>query len=191
VTLSDVSINTFDIFVNWLYTQKLPEQGEYPTPDEVVGHWPRLHSDEITYKTKGLIDLYIFADGHDIPELRREVMDVLFPHLNLEGIGLPCYEIVINAFSKLPERSPVRQSLIDCYCRVFKKSDDDNTGPEELALRTKLPTDFLVGIMLRYADVMELLRNKKIRVTYRLDICDYHEHASEAERKKCKEERKA
>ena len=45
--------------------------------------------------------------------------------------------------------------------------------------------------MLRYADVMELLRNKEIRATYRLDICDYHEHASKAEREKCKEERKA
>ena len=64
-------------------------------------------------------------------------------------------------------------------------------GAAELDSQTKLPTDFLVGIMLRYADVMELLRNKEIRVTYRLDICDYHEHANEAERKKCKEKRKA
>ena len=45
--------------------------------------------------------------------------------------------------------------------------------------------------MLRYADVMEPLRNKEIRATYRLDLCDYHEHASKAEMGKCKEERKA
>lgn len=38
---------------------------------------------------------------------------------------------------------------------------------------------------------MEPLRNKEIRATCRLDICDYHEHVSKAEREKCKEGRKA
>lgn len=188
VTLSDVSISTFDVFVDWLYTQKLPEQGKYSTLDEAVGHWPRLYSNETRNKTEGLIDLYIFADGHDIPKLRREVMNVLFTHLNSEDTKLPYYETVVNAFPRLPERSPVRQLLIDCYCRFFEKSYDDDAGAAKLDSRSKLPTDFLVGIMLRHADIMELLRNDEIELTYRLDICDYHEHASEAEREKCKEE---
>ena len=189
MAFSDVSVSAFDVFVDWLYTQKLPEQGEDSTPDEAVGPWSRLYSDETRSETDALINLYIFADGHDIPKLRREVMDVLFPHLNSDDTTLPHHETVINAFSKLPERLPVRQLLIDCYCRVFKNFDDDIAGAAELDSRTKLPTDFLVGIMLRYADVMELLRDKEIRETYDLDICGYHEHVSEAERKRC--ERKA
>ena len=59
MTLSDVSISTFDVFVDWLYTQKLPEQGKSSTLDEAVGHWPRLYSSETRNKTEGLIDLYI------------------------------------------------------------------------------------------------------------------------------------
>ena len=188
MTLSDVSISTFDVFVDWLYTQKLPEQGKYSTLDEAVGHWPRLYSSETRNKTEGLIDLYIFADGHDIPKLRRDVMDALLTHLNSENIILPYYETIINAFSRLPKGSPVRQLLIDHYCRFFEKSYDDDASAAELDSRSKLPTDFLVGIMFRHADIMELLRNNKINATYRLDICDYHEHASKAEREKCKEE---
>ena len=191
MTLSDVSISTFDVFVDWLYTQKLPEQGKDSTLDEAVGHWPRLYSNETRNKTEGLLDLYIFADGHDIPKLRREVMDVLFTHLNSEDTTPPYYETVVNAFPRLPERSPVRQLLIDCHCRFFEKSHDDDADAAELDSRSKLPTDFLVGIMLRHADIMALLRIRKIGLIYRLDICDYHEHASEAERKRCKEERKA
>lgn len=38
VTLSNVSTRTFDIFVDWLYTQKLPGQGIYSTLDEAVVH---------------------------------------------------------------------------------------------------------------------------------------------------------
>lgn len=117
-------------------------------------------------------------------------MDVLFTHINSEYITLPYYETVVNAFPRLPERSPVRQLLIDYHCRFFEKSYDDDAGAAELDSRSKLPTDFLVGVMFRHADIMELLRDNKIDVTYSLDICDYHGHASEAEREKCKEERK-
>ena len=190
MTLSDVSIGTFDVFVDWLYTQKLPEQDEDSTPDEAVGPWPSPYSDETRNATEGLINLYIFADGHDIPKLRREVMDMLFSYLNSDDAILPHYETIINAFSKLPERSPVRQLLIDCHCRVFKNSGDAIASAAELDSRTKLSTDFLVGVMLRYADVMELLRNRNIKENYSLDICDYHEHTSEAQRKRCERERK-
>jgi hypothetical protein len=73
VTLSNVSTPTFDIFVDWLYTQKLPVQGKYSTLAEAVVYWSRLYSDKTRNKIESLIDSIYFLMATTFQNFREKL----------------------------------------------------------------------------------------------------------------------
>ncbi|KAF2178126.1 hypothetical protein K469DRAFT_695762 [Zopfia rhizophila CBS 207.26] len=123
--LPDVSVETFEIFVDWLYSKKLhvhKPDSESPAEKQLLVHQ--------------LVETYIFADAHDIPDLQRKAMDTIFRYVLTDDHGQenPSYETVAYAFPRLPEGSPLRQFFIDVECRWGYKAEDDegsNMSQEE------------------------------------------------------------
>ncbi|OCL01341.1 hypothetical protein AOQ84DRAFT_393715 [Glonium stellatum] len=181
MSLSNVSTCTFDMFVNWLYTQEFPTPDEDPTPLGDPAYRTNFGRDG-NLMTENLIDLYIFADGHDTPLLRRDVINQMCQRYWSQQ---PSYKAIINTFSRLSKSSPLRRFLIDSYCNDF------NMGIDDIELRALLPNDCLFGVMLRHADkILELNGDKKVCEAYALHPCDYHEHANTAEDEQCKMKRR-
>lgn len=58
-----------------------------------------------------LVRLYAFADRFFIPELKPAVMDLLVQFYNI--FRVPQYRVIIYAFDKLPNQSPVLRLLVD------------------------------------------------------------------------------
>lgn len=81
------------------------------------------------------------------------------------------YETIIYAYEHLPANNLVLQAMVDVHCRDFaEESDTELNG--KLELRSKLPHNFLVDVMLRYMR----WRNENWKP---LDRCDYPRHASD------------
>jgi len=131
------------IFVNWLYTQSLPEEDDARIQDCNRG-WTSL-----------LTETYIFGDRYDVPELRKHAMDSLHYAFGDPGDSLlPTYPVIIKAFSNLPPTAPMCQFFIDIYARRWHKDEDNE---EEITARADLPKDFLAGLMIKMADVVKEL----------------------------------
>lgn len=149
-----------EIFISWLYTQRLPAK---------YSAW--LKKDEPNPGTKAvqiaMLETWVFADRFLAPELCRDCEYALID--NVCHRSLPYYEVVISAFECLPSTSPVLKAMIAAHCERFDK-DADNEDNREAKLRTQLPHDFLVGVMLQYMMI------KEHGLDAMIDPCHYHDH---------------
>jgi hypothetical protein len=165
-----------DIFVNWMYTEKLPQSGEQwlnadAEEDENVKAGPG--DDQLA-----LVKAYVFGDRILSPVFHRAVRNVLIHTLTDD---LAYYKAVIYAFANLSTEDPVLNLMVDKHCAVFSEELDEYDGEKQR--RCQLPSEFLIRVMLRYSRV------KNAGWKDELKPCDYHGHASEEERKKCQAER--
>jgi len=76
-------------------------------------------------------------------------------------------------------RSPIVQSTHDSPHSLFSTDDTSENG--KLELRAQLPNEFLDRVMIRYSQIANGKRGKKI------NPCDYHAHQTKDDRKNCKE----
>ncbi|KAF2200827.1 hypothetical protein GQ43DRAFT_481231 [Delitschia confertaspora ATCC 74209] len=166
--------------------------------------------DEDHRLTDRLIETYIFADAHDVPQLRRVAMDALFHHVMMESASTPSYKTIARAFPRLPGSSPMARFLVDVESRLGyighcddpseleqvlgHKSqghlwDDDPRAlrrrEREVKKRECLPFEFVVAVMVRHAHIMGLLRDGSRNLEYTLHACDYHTHTDVEERDGC------
>ncbi|XTI89530.1 hypothetical protein V2W45_1241817 [Cenococcum geophilum] len=177
IPIPDVKVSTFYMFMDWLYTERLPRTKKEVDETGVLGGRELVSS----YTGLEFAELYIFADMYDVPGLRRQVMDRIFA-----ASVLPKYAVVVLAFAKLPTTTPLCRFFVDVYCQRFRESDDDESERKQ---REKLPHEFLLGVMLRHAKIMGRLRAKEMTSSYKLHMCDYHEHETEEERQLCSNDR--
>lgn len=177
IPIPDVKVSTFNMFMDWIYTERLPRTKKEVDETGAVGGRELISS----YTGLEFAELYIFADMYDVPVLRRQVMDRIFA-----ASVLPKYAVVVLAFSRLPTSAPLCRFFVDVYCQRFRESDDDESERKQ---REKLPHEFLLGVMLRHAKIMGRLRAKEMLPSYKLNMCDYHEHETEEERQLCLSER--
>jgi hypothetical protein len=166
ITLDDVEPGTFNVFVDWLYSQK------FPTTDK---DW------QVVTETEDESDLNIiktcaFGDRFMVPKLFQDANN----HYVDAKLNLSLYSIVIYAFNNLRSDTPLLKFLVDLHCAVWQRTCDD-TDEDEKALQPQLPNDFLVRVMYRYSE----LRETKIDGT-ELDRCSYHVHTSDEEREECR-----
>ncbi|KAF1921400.1 hypothetical protein BDU57DRAFT_436694 [Ampelomyces quisqualis] len=136
------------------------------------------------YKWRGLegflerrfIALYIFAHRYEVPALRRAVM--LAWQTNDEILQcMPDHSNVIVAYESLPANSPLCLYFLDMYS-VYWTPDRDNE--RMAALRSQLPQAFLFEL------VTTLARGERPKMEK--EWCEFHEHESEQEKKKCLDE---
>lgn len=136
------------------------------------------------YKWRGLegflerrfIALYIFAHRYEIPELRRDI--VVAWQINDEMLqSMPDHSNVIAAYDGLPPNSQLCRYFLDMYS-VYWNPDKDTE--RTIALRSQLPQAFLFELS------TTLARGERPKTER--EWCEFHEHETEAERKKCQDE---
>ncbi|KAH7345949.1 hypothetical protein BKA66DRAFT_576754 [Pyrenochaeta sp. MPI-SDFR-AT-0127] len=171
VTVDDVDCSTFDIFVNWMYTQRLPEDDDEWSNG--LGRGPRMIGEPILMRVKAMV----LGDRILAPVFEREVRHGLIREL-VDERGL-CYEPIIYAFANLPSEHPILDLMVDVHCCDFVESGDTKTNGE-LERRHRLPHEFLLRTMFRYARLMK----DDSRET-QLYACDYHETALKEEKYYC------
>jgi len=120
--------------------------------------------------------VYALGDKLGAPQFQQAVnnsfIDYWFPYC----VG---YELIISAFGKLHTTCPILAYMVDSQCsRWYEEMDTGNE--EEMKLRSKLPHDFLVRVMIRYS---QLVKDPSLK---QLDRCSYHTHTSKKERTNCK-----
>ncbi|KAI8934367.1 hypothetical protein NX059_009102 [Plenodomus lindquistii] len=168
VVLSDTGVNTFEIFVHWLY------YGRFPTIEDneaLFQRWSCGSSD-----SELLIKIYIFCEKYNAPQLKRLAMDKLFYWVTGSGEchDLPSDAEVGYAFGNLSEESGLCRFIVDVHCHFA------NAGVWDLT-KQDLPLAFLTGVLRRYS----AYAFGKIGWDDYLNVCDYHEHQNEDEARLC------
>lgn len=168
ITFADTSVDTFNTFIEWLYTRRLFD-GVEPCPE---------HPDHQTRKKHQatLLDLYIFADKYDIPQMRNDIFDrfarCVTHWTNTYTMNL---DIILKAYENLPAECPIVRFCIDQL--AFRPNDLPNSILDRLAL---FPSRML-SLTLREV----WIKHKPIACRYDDDPCSFHEHSSEEEKAGC------
>ena len=84
----------------------------------------------------------------------------------------PAAKTIKMAFESLPDTSLLCKLLVHRYCET--RSD---VTPEDGLLWTH---EIFRAVLARYRDVI-----RDFRHSFKLDLCDYHDHANEEERNEC------
>jgi hypothetical protein len=120
LTLSDVEPVTFQIFIEWLHRRKfLNGEGE-----EYDGARDG-EADESRFTE--LMNLYIFSDQFDVPQLRRDVLDTFNNYQNNCPV-LYGTTAVTDAYNQLPQRSPMLRLLVDSYIDSWMGISEERRG---------------------------------------------------------------
>ncbi|CAN9287935.1 hypothetical protein AA0119_g8053 [Alternaria tenuissima] len=169
VTLEDVEIEVFNLFVHWLYTQELPKNMSFLLP--ATGIDAQLASDDSDNSHRGILLLksWIFGDRFLAPDFHR-LSHSVFVKWHLPGKGEPAfsaaYKTIIWSYSNLPAGNPILSMMVDLQCLAWNPEDDNE---EEKQLLPQLPQEFLVACMLRQSE----LKTRKM-TDDNLKACDYY-----------------
>ncbi|KAH9881261.1 hypothetical protein J1614_001757 [Plenodomus biglobosus] len=120
------------LFIDWLYTQRLPEQ-------QLVR-----------------VKASIFGDCILAPTFRQAILDDLVSYM-ISPVVTPYYTAVILAFKNLPAGDPTLRLFIDAHCASYRP-DFDTVDYGELQLQGCMPNAFLIGVMVKYAENMGQLK---------------------------------
>ena len=164
ITLADTSEQLFEHYVDWLYGQD------------------RIYGDELTDELS--IKLYIFADRYVIPQFKTPIIDWYID----SGPGVLDYELVIQAFTELPETSGLCRLIAEHFLEYYDPSNDAKND-KQLKLK-QLPHSFLPQMYLRSNEKMQTILFGKKWKEYSKRRCEYHEHPSLAHRTACEKSRK-
>lgn len=103
--------HTVEVFVDWLYTRRLPVTNEEWNEDEYrLERGAQWH----TAVQVAMIKAYAFADRMLLPDLRQALEHELIDYFIVEGCSIPYYGAVIYAFAHLPPASPVLRAMDRC-----------------------------------------------------------------------------
>ncbi|KAF2117818.1 hypothetical protein BDV96DRAFT_403516 [Lophiotrema nucula] len=101
-------VDTFDIFVNWVYTQKvLARSGQWRSA--TVGFKPDPSSNDAP-----MYHAYVLADMLLAPNFKSAILDQLFAFLRNSS---PKVEDVAYCFKHLPSDDPLLRLLVDSACK--------------------------------------------------------------------------
>ena len=168
MTIDDVEVEVFELFVHWLYAQDLPQTA-------IDMH----HGEDIT-AIKALLLLWlkavVFGDRFLAPGFKKAAHNRFINH---SGTRRPWYELVTFAYKSLPNDSLILEYMVDAHaCFWTVKSD----GKKDVQERSKVPRRFLVDVMAR----QQVLRyGTEPWEEGDFSLCAHHLHDSEMERKSC------
>ncbi|KAJ4361299.1 hypothetical protein N0V95_002001 [Ascochyta clinopodiicola] len=156
ISLEDVESDVFDIFIDWLYTQELPQKAiEWVSDEQHPACYTELYTEDTHTageyfrweKQLQQTKAYVFGGRFQSPAFQKAVYKTILDELD----DLPFYEAVTWAFANLPAEDPLLQLMVDANCHSFSKESD---SPQEVEDRKQLPHEFLVRVMLRYGDLV-------------------------------------
>ncbi|EUC44234.1 hypothetical protein COCMIDRAFT_27387 [Bipolaris oryzae ATCC 44560] len=185
IILNDIEPKTFEVFVHWLYTQKIATEEEV---NRMLETYPSDEHDDDPYITV-LTKAVVFGDRFMTPNFRKAVqnytVDCIF---GCDEIRDPTFLYASKyAFENLPEEHKLRSFFIDVHCRFMENAksymDDIVTG----WFRENLPRTFLVGLIDAYSYM--LATRSGLGGIHYINCCRYHEHTDDLDLNKCKRER--
>jgi hypothetical protein len=117
--------------------------------------------------------LYIFADRHDVPALRKAVIELLWYHHKANENQLPCWSTLVFTSTHLPISSSLSRLWVDLFIDRWCHNESANSPgcPIELAFRQKVPFEFLWAIMAGLSNKNHNIPGQGIK-----ELCTYHEH---------------
>ncbi|KAF1955468.1 hypothetical protein CC80DRAFT_415410, partial [Byssothecium circinans] len=171
VVLEDVDTGVFGIFIDWLYTQRLPKPSAC-----IVPWWEAKHADvnkDGLHVVLPLAKAYALGDRIMAPVFRRAVNSQFITNCE-DRLLHTCsvYEVAIWAFNNIPADRPILQFLADFHCKRWYPGGD---RVEEARLYDELPPSFL----------LRGFRKAKERPFAAFGNRCYIEHESVAEKNKC------
>jgi hypothetical protein len=174
VVLNDLETSAFDVFVDWMYTKKIPEtEQQWLTPEPDEGFY--------SYNCRmNLLRLkaYVVADRLGALELLQAINN---NYVDDNCDGPPWYEEIIYAFSNIPSDRRILKLLVAAHC-ALSKADDDKQWADQKELRDNLPLEFLFQVLKYYQQMCEDRTWEE-----QLYACPFHEHTTDEEREKCKQ----
>ncbi|CAN9249591.1 unnamed protein product [Alternaria alternata] len=170
IRLTDIELAIFGLFIEWLYTQNLP-------------NLITLNANKIDLSSRlWKIKLYVFADRFAVSRLRTA--------LNLEIVKLTMplhtsiwdYASIVYAFASLPSTDPLLDFFVDLHYAYWDDTGDESQDKDRF---DELPREFLLRFFKRVGT--ERCFKKRFRLTgsYDIDLCSYHEHATDQEKREC------
>jgi hypothetical protein len=181
VNLPEVAVEVFEMFVEWAYTtieqKRLEALALADTKDENTDKQRELFSN--------LSALYIFADGHEVPDLETTSINMLFELLAGQRFLLPRRSDVGRVASKIRPGCTLWRLLVDVQCIHDVRGLGKEYWTRMVGNKNMLPTELVGDMYVRQSLVMGMIRNGALDFDYKLTICDYHDHANQAERDTC------
>ncbi|KAI4641159.1 hypothetical protein J4E93_008037 [Alternaria ventricosa] len=183
VTLEDVEVDVFNLFVHWLYAEEIPPHWE--SLSEIVE--PGLNLDDSAWDDYStamlLLKASVFGDRFLTPAFHRLAHNTFVNRFVVApgDHSSMSYYMVIWIYDNLLTSSPLVDLAVELQCIVWNTENDDK---EEKLLWPQLPHAFLLAVMTRYSE----LKEEKCS-DIELKACDYHLHASEEEKKACKQKK--
>ncbi len=176
IPLADVETAVFNHFVEWMYSQVLPEHHDTTTWKEIAAS-PTGDGHSLL-----MLKLYVFADRFLIPSLRALV------NSRIVTSGISKYprrhasEAMIYAFKNLPATDPVLDFFVDSYFMMWTIAPEDaEKSAKELSC---MPQEFLVRWLIKlgtYRSTYEVRHERK----FYMNLCSYHVHQSDPEKEQC------
>jgi hypothetical protein len=211
VKLEDISPFLFNILVSWLYYGKIvytvsdngssveSEFADFRRGDELLAGGVNA-DDTSTWPKLLLVELYVLADRLDIKELRTNAIDVLDDSL-MHSKRTPHLSCLQYISSNTTAQSPLRRLVVDHLAYLRRRN------LASLSFWTALPHDITVEVLMKVGGRVPpqlcsscyqkgLLQNgvnfddghpckDEDKMLFGVDMCFYHEHADEEEKKAC------
>lgn len=173
VVLDDLEPQVFDVFVDWLYTNKIPEDDE-----QWLSQKPDENRDIYDCRLNMLrLKAYVAADrlgaGNLLNAINNDYVD--------SKVGYcPWYEEVIYAFANIPPQRKIIRSMVAPHCRNSGQNDVNEFECQQ-KLQDGLPRDFLLQAMHYWQRMRE-------EESWNEDFepRNYHEHSTKDEKDDCR-----
>ncbi|KAL1797235.1 hypothetical protein ACET3X_003841 [Alternaria dauci] len=173
VTLPHATTGIFELFVHWLYYQRLPMETD---SSELFASYRKADNPFVVQES--LVLLYAFCDQYAVPGLKRLCLDTLFYEVTEEP-SLPHFDIVRTTFVNLEtEQDPLCRFWVDHYCYW----GGENCWTVESI--QDLPLTFVTKVLNQYTNLSHGGRDDWLP-----ELCNYHDHATSKERNECEENR--
>ncbi|KAL1797261.1 hypothetical protein ACET3X_003867 [Alternaria dauci] len=170
VRLTDIEPAIFGLFIEWLYTQNLP-------------NLTTLDANKIDRSSASWrIKLYVFADRFAVSRLRTA--------LNLEIVKRAApphtmiwdYAVINYAFANLSPTDPLLDLFVDLYYIYWDDMGDEFEDKDRF---DELSREFLLRFFKRVGTERYFQKRFRVSSFYVLDLCSYHEHATDQEKREC------
>jgi hypothetical protein len=149
IPLDDVDTEVFDVFVNWIYKDQLPECVKQHTPVSVACFDPDAQTKmSVRHRT------YVLADRLLVPQLKRVLLEVTYG--DYVRSSRPSFGLVFYLFNNLSEGDKILQLLIDAHC--IRGGVDNYRKHAPMRHLEMLPARFMVGVMHKLQDLSRLER---------------------------------
>lgn len=118
--MPEVTPSTMANFLEWIFSSKL---------SSVSGQF----ADALVYGAG--LDLYIFSDGYDVPQLRQDVLSLLFSKLRLTSTPNFPTELIVKAYDNLMSGDPLLKLLVEKFWRDVKIESLSEQDCDELPVQ--------------------------------------------------------